>query len=234
MTYALKIVLLIVLGAMIASAILDFIGRIRSVASILIAAIFFTYVIYPIVRRLNARLPLGAAIAIVYAAIAISGRKAFGIAVIGPALRQPASALVHAYPQFALATQNALADPNNPLLRRLPDAVRGYLAGLPAQLALLAGRYGGEAAKQTLAIVLSTVSVLATLVVVPVISAYLMLEAEGIKKGFVGAIPPKARKRTLAIVADLDKVLGGFIRGQSSWSARSSARASASCCSSRT
>lgn len=45
-TFALKVVALVALVAVILSAILSFIGRIPSVAVIIIGAIFFTYVIY--------------------------------------------------------------------------------------------------------------------------------------------------------------------------------------------
>jgi predicted PurR-regulated permease PerM len=211
-TYALKVLALVVLATIALSAVLDFIGRIRSVAIILVGAIFFTYAIYPAVRRLNARLPLIWAIVIVYAVLGLV--LAFGVAVIAPALVADVQQLVRSYPSIERAFAVAFSPSNGSLLGRLPAPVRDYIAALPVELSTLLKRYAGAVATQSLMILLSTVSVFATFVVIPVISAYLMLEAEGIKRAFVAVVPPRARKKTLAIIADLDAVLGGFIRGQ--------------------
>jgi predicted PurR-regulated permease PerM len=211
-TYALKVLALITLSAIALSAALDFIGRVRSVAIILIGAIFFTYAIYPVVRRLNARLPLIWAIVIVYAAIGVL--LAFAVAFIAPALVADVQQLVKAYPSIQRNVETTFTDPNAPLLSRLPTPLRDYVATLPSHVTKWVQQYAAEAAAGTLQFVLSFLSLFATLVVIPVISAYLMLEAEEIKRTFMAAVPPRARKKTLAIIADLDKVLGGFIRGQ--------------------
>ena len=55
---------------------------------------------------------------------------------------------------------------------------------------------------------------MALFIIIPVVAAYMLLEAEGIKRVVVGMIPAAARPRSLKILSDLDKVLGGFIRGQ--------------------
>jgi len=174
--------------------------------------VFFTYIIYPAVRRLHARMPLGAAIAIVYGALALV--VLFGAAVVVPALADDTQSLIHAYPSIVHNAQATLADPTNPIVRRLPPVVRLYLADLPEKLGLLAERYGGEAASRALTILLSTFAILATVVVIPVISIYLLFETPELLQTAMNAIPPRARPKTAAILHDLDKVLGGFIRGQ--------------------
>lgn len=211
-TLGLKIVLLIAISALVLSGVLDFIGRIRSVAVILIGAVSFTYVIYPFVRRLNARLPLIWSILIVYLALAVI--IGFGAAVVLPAIVSDSQSLVKATPGFVQDAQTYLVDPDNPLIARLPQSLRDYIAALPAELVSLAQQYGGQAATRVLSLVLSTVSVLATLIVIPVLSVYLIMEAPTLLDGFMGFVPPRARAKTLAIMKDLDGVLGGFIRGQ--------------------
>ena len=211
-TYALKILALIVLAGIISSSILHFIGRVSTAAVVVVGAIFFTYLIYPAVRRLNERLPLGGSIAVVYVIIAVL--LAFAGAVIVPALSGNIKEFVAHAPTLAHNAEVALADPNNPFVRRLPPAVQGYLAQLPTNLTVLATRYGAETASRTLQILVSTVSVVALFVVIPVVAAYMLLEAEALKRAVVGIIPAAARPRTLTILADLDKVIGGFIRGQ--------------------
>jgi predicted PurR-regulated permease PerM len=211
-TYALKILALIVLAGVIFSNVLSFVGRITTVVVIVIGAIFFTYLIYPAVRRLNAQLPLGASIAIVYVALALV--IAFGAAVIVPALSGNIKEFVANAPTLAHNAEVALADANNPIVRHLPPVAQDYLAKLPANLTTLATRYGAETAARTLTILVSTVSVAALFIVIPVVAAYMLLEAETLKLAVVGMIPATARPRTLKILADLDKVIGGFIRGQ--------------------
>jgi predicted PurR-regulated permease PerM len=211
-THWLKILLLIVLGATILSAVFDFFGRVRSFTIIMIGAIFFTYVVFPMVRVLARRMPAIVAILIVYAGLAVVAALAFAFLV--PALANDAQALVKAYPGIVRNAQAYINDPANPVRAHLPPGAREYLSGLPLQLGALAQQYAGGAAAGVLTILLSTVALIATVVVIPVISAYLMLENEALTARAMSAIPPAARPKVTAIVHDFDVLLGGFIRGQ--------------------
>jgi predicted PurR-regulated permease PerM len=211
-TYALKVLGVIVLSAIILSAVLSFIGRVPSVAVILIGAIFFTYIIYPAVRWLHARMPLIWAILVVY--LTIIALVAIAISTVAPALYDQAQSLVRSTPELVRNAQIFVSDPNNPVIARLPPAVRTYLETVPPQLAGLAQKYAGDAAGRVVSIALSVVGLLATVVVIPVMSIYLMFEAPGLIGSFLRAMPERARPKATAIVHDLDKVLGGFIRGQ--------------------
>ena len=91
---------------------------------------------------------------------------------------------------------------------------RQYLATIPAQIGTFLQTNALDTASKTLTVLLSTVSVLATVIVVPVLAAYMLLDAENIKAGFLGVVPPKNRLKAESIIADLDQVVGGFIRGQ--------------------
>ena len=95
-TYALKVLSLIVVATIVLGALLEFVMRVSSVAIVVIGATFFTYLIYPWVERLNRRVPLGVAIALVYLAIIMVA--AFGIAVIVPALVVDGQSLIKATP----------------------------------------------------------------------------------------------------------------------------------------
>ena len=212
MTYALKILALVSLAVLMLGAVLQFVGRIGSVAVIVIGAIFFTYAIYPIVHRLSGRVPLVWSIAIVY--LAIAAVAGFGIAVVVPALYDDLQSLAHAMPTFVHNAQTAFADPRNPVIRRLPEPARDYLAKVPVQLATFGERYGAEAASRVLTFVLSIVALVATVVVIPVMSVYLMIEAPSLIAAGMRIVPEKWRPEAASILRDLDSVLGGFIRGQ--------------------
>ncbi len=211
-TYALKILALIALSVFMLVNVLSFLSRVSSVAVILIGAIFFTYVVYPLVRRLNERMPLGAAIGIVYFAIALV--IGIGIAVIAPPLSTDIKELVANYPTIEKNATSWISDPQNLFFRRFPPGVRESITTLPLEATKFAQHYAGEAATKAVGILLSTVAIVATCIVIPVLSAYMMLDAENLKRYAIAAIPVKARPKTLAVVADLEKVLGGFIRGQ--------------------
>ncbi|GAC1306313.1 MAG: hypothetical protein NVSMB21_08930 [Vulcanimicrobiaceae bacterium] len=211
-TYALKVLALVALVAVMLSAVVNFIGRIPSVAVIIIGAIFFTYIIYPAVRYLNARVPLIWAIVIVYAAIV--ALVAFGIATVAPALVDDSQNLIKTLPTLVHTTQAAVSNPRNPIFARLPVPMRVYLASLPPELLHRAQGYGGEAASRVLSLVASAVGVLATLIVIPVLSLYLLMEAPELIRDLMRVIPPKSQPKALAFLHDLDNVLGGFIRGQ--------------------
>ena len=211
-TYALKILALVALAAVTLSAVLQFFGRIAGVTVILVGATFFTYAIYPIVRRLNTRMPLIWAIVVVYAAI--GALVAFALAFIVPALANDVQGLAAAAPSFVKNTQQFLTNPRTPVVMHLPAPVRAYLLTLPPQLERYGQLYAGDAASRVLALALSVASLAATLVVIPVISVYLMIEVPDLTNGFVSRLPARIQQRSSAIVHDLDAALGGFIRGQ--------------------
>ena len=211
-TYLLKVLATVALGAVVVAAIFAFFMRVPTVTVVLVGATFFTYAIYPLVRRLNARVPLVLAIVIVYAAIAAVA-AIFAFAIV-PALASDLQSLGAALPEIVRNAQSFVTNPHNPILRRLPPPIRSYLVGLPPQAAHLAQTYAGDAASRTFAIVLSAVSLVATAVVIPVVSVYLMIEAPDLIDGLVARLPQRLQPKATAIVRDLDAALGGFIRGQ--------------------
>jgi predicted PurR-regulated permease PerM len=189
-----------------------FLARIKSVTIILVGAVFFTYLIYPIVRRLHRRFPLIWSIAIVYLGIALV--VGFAVAVVAPVIAGEVQAFVKQYPRIIADAQALVGDPNNRLVTWLPQPARDYLTSIPSELGALAERYAAQGASQALGLVLSAVGIVATIVVIPIISIYLMIEIPDLKGALVEFLPPAARRETLAIINDLDGVLGGFIRGQ--------------------
>jgi predicted PurR-regulated permease PerM len=58
------------------------------------------------------------------------------------------------------------------------------------------------------------VSIAATLVIIPVLTAYMLLEASDVRRQILGLFAPKHRAKANTMIDELDKVVGGFIRGQ--------------------
>jgi predicted PurR-regulated permease PerM len=211
-TYALKILIVTALAIYLLVGALNFFAAIRTTGLLVVGSVFFAYLIYPLVRRLNERAPLVWSILIVY--IMLSLFLVFAVLLVVPPLVDQSQKLVQQFPAFVAKAQDELANPTNPLLLRIPPASRTYLASLPGQLGTFVQTYGIDAAQKTFTIVLSAVSVLATLIIVPVLSAYMLIDAGDVKRNVLGLFPPKHRTRAEAILDDLDKVVGGFIRGQ--------------------
>ncbi len=212
LTFALKFLLAVVLVSYIVAGVLHFLERIGAITILLVAAIFFAYLIYPAVRRLNRKMPLILAILSVYAAIVLLLIALFSIVV--PAISSDVSMLVRQYPAIAAAVRTFVDDPNNVVMRHLPNALKNELAKVPSQVVEWARLHGLEAASHAVTLLVGTVAALAAFVVVPVLAAYLLLEADGVKRAFIAAIPGSQREATLRILGELESVIGGFIRGQ--------------------
>ncbi|HYW53414.1 MAG TPA: AI-2E family transporter [Dongiaceae bacterium] len=211
-TLWLKVLGLIAVAIYLLVGFLQFLSAVKATAMLFVIALFFAYLVFPLVRRLNERLPLGLSILLVYIVIVI-----FGVAVaqlIVPALIADVQNAVKAVPALVTQVGHILQDPNNKYFSRLPLDERMYLASLPTQVAGFLQTNAFDTASKTLTVLLSTVSILATVIVVPVLAAYMLLDAESLKANFLGLIPQRLHAKTESIIADLDQVVGGFIRGQ--------------------
>lgn len=212
MTVWLKALLIVAVSIYLLVGVLEFLGNVRATALLVVAALFFAYLVFPLVRRFNERLPLGWSVLIVYLLLIVVAVVL--VQLIIPALIADVQLAARTLPPMVAHYSQVLQDPNNRLFSRLPVTEREYLASLPAQLATYLQNTAMTTAQKTLAVVLSTVSVLTSLVIVPILAAYMLLDSENIKESFLGLIPERSRPKADAIVRDLDQVVGGFIRGQ--------------------
>lgn len=211
-TYWLKLLLLIVVAAYILGGILDFLARIESITIIIILAIFVAYVLYPAVRSLNLRLPLVAAILIVYLCLFLVLAVVLGVVL--PALTNDVTQIVKSYPHFVNLVQNEMMNPQQAWVARLPDWLRTSVASMPLDLSNWFKTHRYDATLSALSMLAGTLTILATLVIVPVLSAYVLLDSENLKRYFIALIPKGHRDESLTVLAELDEVIGGFIRGQ--------------------
>ena len=208
---AIKVLVLIILAAIVIVGFLNFLGHVRTIATITVAAIFLCYVIFPAVRRLNRRLPLWASLVIVY--LSLLAIIAATLSFIVPAIGNNVKQFAHDAPMLVRSAQDALSNPNNPLVAHLPPAIRAYIDRLPAELDLLVSRYGGEAASRIIGVVASVVGILALFVVVPIVALYMLLDKQEIHRNVMSVFPPEKRPIVLKILRDVNAVVGGFIRG---------------------
>ena len=210
--YSWKILLSVLLIIMIFGYVISFVQRIGIIFIIIIAAIFFAYLIYPIVKLLNRRLPLIVAILLVYACIA--GLVTLGLIYLIPAITNEVTTLVHAWPTIQGRISTFVEDPNNKLLAHAPKFVRDALAKLPHEIVAWLQTHGASAAGNAVMVLVGTAAFIGACIAVPVLGAYLLYDSETIKRFFIGFIPAKRRDATLTLLGELEQVIGGFIRGQ--------------------
>jgi len=211
-TYWIKVLLLVILAMYLLGSVLTFFARIGSIAVVLIASIFFAYLLYPTVRFLNRRLSLIASILIVYSFLLVLA--VLGIWFVVPALANEIAHLVRAYPSGVANFRAQVENPSSPIFGHFPGWMRNYIADAPLQMQTWIRIHTYNAAMGALALLAGTVTAVAAVVIVPVISAYLLMDSENLKRYFIAMIPRSGRERSLGILSELEQVIGGFIRGQ--------------------
>ena len=211
-TFALKVLATIALALYLLTGVLSFFGSIRATGLLIVGALFLAYLIYPLVRRLNERVPVIWSIIIVYAFIVLIGT--FFITLIAPQITSDLTSFMKTLPTLLTRVQLELVTPTNGFIARIPAGDRLYLATLPTQFNALVQQYGADTLQKTIPVLLSAVSVAATLVIVPILAAYMLLDASNVRRQLLGLFPLKRHAKVEAIIDGLDEVIGGFIRGQ--------------------
>ena len=211
-TFALKVLATIAVAIYLLIGVLNFFAAIRVTGLLIVGALFLAYLIYPMVRRLNVHLPVVWSIVVVYAFIALIGT--FGVTLVAPQIGSDLNNFGHALPHLMAQFQQELLAPHNPFLARIPLEDRMYLANLPSQFNALAQQYGVDTLQKSLPVLVSAASLGAAIVIVPVLSAYMLLDASNVRRQILGLFPARRRPKVDTIVDELDGVVGGFIRGQ--------------------
>jgi predicted PurR-regulated permease PerM len=212
LTYGLKVLLVLVLAVYLAGYAIAFLERIFGLLYIIVGAIFLAYLVYPAVHRLRARMPLGLAIAVVY--LTLFAAFAFLVYLIVPGIVDDAKQISTNAPQLIASYQNAVANPNDPFISRLPDVVRNELIKAPSFLLHWLSSHGQEAASHAFTIVLGAFALVATFVIIPLLSIYLLADLDRLRIGMLKTLPRDRWGAALTVVGEIDAVIGGFIRGQ--------------------
>jgi predicted PurR-regulated permease PerM len=211
-TFGLKVLALIAIAIYLLVGVLNFFGAIKSTGLLVVAALFLAYLIYPLVRRLNVHIPVVWSIVTVYAFIGLIG--AFAVTLVAPQITSDLTNFGHSIPALMTQFQKELITPHNPLIARIPLENRMYLANLPSEFSSLVQQFGADTLSKGLPVLLSTVSIAAALVIVPILAAYMLLDASNVRRQLIGLFPAKRHAKLETVIDELDAVIGGFIRGQ--------------------
>lgn len=213
LTRNLKVLGLVALSLALGAVAYLFLAKIKLVVIILIAATFIAYLIYPAVFWLQRRrLPRWAAIAVVYLALAVVIGSA--LAYIGPVVTDQAQRLTTDTPKLLAETRDAIVNANNNLLATIPESARqsavASLDNIVSQFQTFAADFAGQAVR----LAASLAAFMTAVILVPLLAFYILLDLDRLRETIVGLFPQRHRERTLAVLADIDAVVGGFVRGQ--------------------
>ncbi len=192
-----------------AVALLKTFGGITVIA---IGGVFLAYLVYPAVAWLHRRMPLSAALTIVYTAgvLVLAG----AMYAIVPAAAAQVQGLMRDLPTIERPALAFMHNPSNPFIDHLPGPVRHWILNLPAQFGNELQRSAYAYTSQVINAFVVVGAVAAVLIAIPVVSIYALGESSAIKSFFVGAFEPRTRRRVRLVLHDIDRVITGFVRGQ--------------------
>ncbi len=208
----LRILAIVIASGFIIVETVAFLSRIGYTSIIAIGGIFIAFLVFPAVRWLNNHLPLWLALAIIYIGVLLAIAAALWFVV--PNVASNLQSLLHDLPTLERKIDTLINDPGNPVAQRLPTPLRAVLTKVPQYVGTFVQRESGVLTKSLLVIVQSAIAIGALFIAIPVVSLYMLAEGEMMKRFLLGVIPAKKRERTLVVLAELEHVVGGFIRGQ--------------------
>lgn len=211
-TFALKVLMVIVLAFYAGDYVIGLLARIQEVVYILVGAVFLAYIIYPAVHWLHRRMSLVLSIVVVY--LTIVGALVVAGLFIVPHVMDDIELLVHRYPELEARLHSIVYNPHDAIASRLPPWIQSQIAAAPAQVAIWVQTKGLQTFGQITTLLAGTVAVLAVFIVIPVVTAYLLLDLNRMKESLATVVPEERWRATMSFLSDIDHVIGGFVRGQ--------------------
>jgi predicted PurR-regulated permease PerM len=192
--------------------------KLERVLLVLAAAMFFAYVVAPLVRCAEhpiriagrpRRLSRGLAIALVY--VAILGGAGAGTATLAPTLTEQFGAMVSRAPVYAESVRAWAAVWSQRYAHfRLPEEVRQGIDRSAGQV----GDAVVEYVRGFLVAVVGVASDIPWLVLVPILAFFLLKDADGFRRSAIAALPHRVRRRGHHLFQELNTTLAAYVRAQ--------------------
>jgi predicted PurR-regulated permease PerM len=205
--------LVLAVGAILwmTTAVMD---RVHNTLVVVIFSILFAYVVYPPIKMLAARrVPIALAGIIVYLVL---GALVLGaLAWLAPAVAVQAEDLTKNFPSIIAGAQKQIADPtHSPLLQRLPAGIRAAVASNAGRAGVLVSGIAGAVGSNAVGIVGGTTAGIINIFLVLGLTLLIISDLAPIQAFGVRVVPRKYRVGAISFMSDVDKVVGGFVRGQ--------------------
>lgn len=191
-------------------------SALESVTTVVMVAFFLAYILNPIVERLTSwglGRPLAVFIILLSGLFLFIGLLLFVVPVIIEETRKFADVL----PRYASALHGQLmrlAEKFDVAVPQDWDQVTSLIVERGRQFLPRIADISAQAFFSIFKSTLHILSALLHILLVPIITYYLMVSFDSIKKGIGELIPPYAREPVFQKLGEIDRVLAGFIRGQ--------------------
>ena len=205
------VVLLIILATFqLLADLTEALARVADVLIIFVAAWAVSYLLSPLVTRIDQRTILNRALSVVVVYIGIAFVLAGTLALVVPGLVSQLNDLIVRAPEYGdRAAQEVVA-----LQRRLegaglPVSVTDLYGQVPAKLSQIAGTVAADA----LGYVSATANVLFNATLVLIIAFIMLIDGDQLWQRFLAALSPELRSEAELLRQSADRSFGGFIRG---------------------
>jgi predicted PurR-regulated permease PerM len=173
----------------------------NAVVAIVALALAYAVLTWPLVRRLERRMPRALAIVLIDIGLAIAAAAlGFGLA---PVIASQAQAIVAALP-----------DAGSALLSAMPQTLQHWLAGAVTQASLNAASYAREALGAAVTLARSVATMVGAAVVIPILAAYFQLDAQRYSKALLAVVPRKWHAQVHGSISEISLSVGRIVRGQ--------------------
>src|SRR5437588_5979033 len=205
------VVLLIVLATFqILADLTEALSRVADVLIIFVAAWAVSYLLSPLVTRIDQRTILNRALSVVVVYIGIAFVLAGTLALVVPGLVSQLNDLIVRAPEYGdRAAQEVVALQRRLEQAGLPVSVTDLYGQVPAKLSQIAGTVAADA----LGYVSATASVLFNATLVLIIAFIMLIDGDRLWQRFIGALTPELRSEAELLRQSADRSFGGFIRG---------------------
>ena len=205
---------LAIIAATVIGAVLGALWLLKGALTPLALALVVAYLFDPLIDRFEERgISRGAAI---FGLLLVVGAALFGVAfVLIPAMQRDVAALSERLPGYLERGVSALGPRLETefgfrLPRSIHDAIEGLRSGeLQVPLDAVRGLL-----ERVLRGITGTVGALVSLLIVPVLSYYLLVEFDRIRLGVLDLVPRAYQPTVAAEAVRVDALISGFIRGQ--------------------
>jgi predicted PurR-regulated permease PerM len=205
------VVLLILLAIFqILADLTEALSRVADVVVIFIAAWAVSYLLSPLVTRIDQRTILNRALSVVVVYIGIAIVLAGTLALAVPGLVNQLNDLIVRAPEYGdRAAREVIALQQRLESGGLPVSVTELYGQVPAKLSQIAGSIATDA----LGFVSATANVLFNATLVLIIAFIMLIDGDQLWRRFIGILSPELRSEAELLRQSADRSFGGFIRG---------------------
>src|SRR5438094_3002474 len=206
----LVILLIIVAAFQIVATLWLAVLQVADVVLIFIAAWALSYLLSPLVNRIDERTPLNRALSVVLVYLGIAIVLAGVLALVVPGLVAQLNDLVTRAPEYGDRAAREAAGLQVQLERAgVPVKVTELYGAVPSRLSEVAGAIAHDA----LGVVSATATVVFNATLVLIIAFIMLIDGDTLWNRFVNALSPELQSEADLLRRSADRSFGGFIRG---------------------